>query len=40
MGAFGFVFSDFGKAFPVRDLNGEAPTSRIVTDVSGSNQQG
>lgn len=35
MGAFGFVFSDFGKAFSVRDLNGEAPTSRIITDVSG-----
>ena len=38
MGAFGFVFSDFGKAFSVRDLNGEAPTSRIITDVSGSDQ--
>lgn len=34
MGAYGFVFSDFGKAFSVRDLNGEAPTSRIITDVS------
>lgn len=34
MGAFGYVFSDFGKAFTVRDLNGEAPTSRIITDVS------
>lgn len=34
MGAYGFVFSDFGKAFSVRDLNGEAPASRIITDVS------
>lgn len=34
LGAFGYVFSDFGKAFTVRDLNGEAPTSRIITDVS------
>eukprot|EP00752_Nemacystus_decipiens_P009825 g8767.t1 len=34
MGAFGFVFSDFGKAFSVRDINGEAPTSRIITDIS------
>ncbi|CAM9530980.1 unnamed protein product [Ectocarpus sp. 6 AP-2014] len=34
MGAFGFVFSDFGKAFSVRDVNGEAPTSRIITDIS------
>ena len=34
MGAYGFVFSDFGKAFSVRDLNGEAPTSRIITNVS------
>lgn len=33
-GAFGYVFSDFGKAFNVRDLNGEAPASRIITDVS------
>lgn len=36
LGVFGFVFSDFGKAFSVRDLNGEAPTSRIITDVSPS----
>ncbi|CAM9728043.1 unnamed protein product [Scytosiphon promiscuus] len=34
LGVFGYVFSDFGKAFSVRDLNGEAPTSRIVTDIS------
>ncbi|CAM9851397.1 unnamed protein product, partial [Ectocarpus sp. 12 AP-2014] len=34
MGAFGFVFSDFGKAFSVRDVTGEAPTSRIITDIS------
>lgn len=37
MGAFGFVFSDFGKAFSVRDVNGEAPTSRIITDVREKN---
>ncbi|CAM9463253.1 unnamed protein product, partial [Choristocarpus tenellus] len=38
MGAFGYVFSDFGKAFSVRDLNGEAPTSRIVTDISNEEE--
>ncbi|CAM9195899.1 unnamed protein product [Laminaria digitata] len=38
MGAYGFVFSDFGKAFSVRDLNGEAPTSRIITDISSEEE--
>lgn len=34
LGAFGYVFSDFGKTFPIRDVNGEAPISRIITNVS------
>ncbi|CAM9855363.1 unnamed protein product, partial [Hapterophycus canaliculatus] len=34
LGVYGYVFSDFGKAFSVRDLNGEAPTTRIITDIS------
>lgn len=33
LGAYGFVFSDFGQAFSVRDVTGEAPISRIITDV-------
>ncbi|CAM9963175.1 unnamed protein product [Discosporangium mesarthrocarpum] len=38
MGVYGYVFSDFGKAFTVRDLNGEAPLSRIVTHVSNEEE--
>lgn len=33
LGAYGFVFSDFGQEFSVRDVTGEAPISRIITDV-------
>ena len=40
MGVYGFIFSDFGKGFSVRDLNGEAPVSRIVTNVRGRKYQG
>ncbi|CAM9696526.1 unnamed protein product [Ascophyllum nodosum] len=38
MGVYGFIFSDFGKGFSVRDLNGEAPVSRIVTNVSSEEE--
>ncbi|CAM9276750.1 unnamed protein product [Choristocarpus tenellus] len=34
MGAFGYVFSDFGESFSIHDLNGEVPTSYPITYVS------
>lgn len=33
-GAMGFVFSDFGPHFTVRDVTGENPVTRIITHIS------
>jgi ubiquitin-activating enzyme E1 len=34
LGALGYVFSDFGPAFTIKDVNGEAPATRIITHIS------
>ena len=38
LGAAGFVFTDLGDSYYVRDLNGEQPVTRIVADISSEPQ--
>ncbi|CAM9241253.1 unnamed protein product [Chrysoparadoxa australica] len=37
-GAMGYVFSDFGDNFTVRDSNGETPATRIITNISNEEE--
>eukprot|EP00611_Tribonema_gayanum_P030367 TRINITY_DN8423_c0_g1_i1.p1 TRINITY_DN8423_c0_g1~~TRINITY_DN8423_c0_g1_i1.p1 ORF type:complete len:705 (+),score=261.06 TRINITY_DN8423_c0_g1_i1:59-2173(+) len=38
LGATGYVFSDFGPSYTIRDANGEAVATRIVTDISNAEE--